>query len=89
MVPMRRAAADILEPARRSVGNVRFSDLRRPVEAIGYRLRRRAGSHHVYTHAARPDLPMINLQDDKGKAKAYQVRQVVRLIDEHKLEVKP
>ena len=83
-----RSVRDILEQARRSATNLRFSELHRLVEAIGYQLRRRKGSHHVFTHGVRPELPMINLQDDSGKAKAYQVRQVLRLVDEHKLEVK-
>jgi hypothetical protein len=30
---------------------------------------------------------MINLQSDGATAKPYQVRQVLRLIDEHNLEV--
>jgi hypothetical protein len=47
------------------------------------------GSRHVFTHAVRPELPIVNLQGGGATAKMYQVRQVVRLIDEHKLEVKP
>jgi predicted RNA binding protein YcfA (HicA-like mRNA interferase family) len=81
-------AAEILAQARRSPTNVRFADLRRLVEAAGYVFRRQKGSHHVFTHAARPALPMVNLQSDGTNAKPYQVRQVVRLIDEHSLEVK-
>jgi predicted RNA binding protein YcfA (HicA-like mRNA interferase family) len=86
---MGRTTVEILEQARRSPANVRFRDLRRLVEAIGYRLRRQKGSHHVFTHAVRPELPIVNLQNDGATAKVYQVRQVVRLIDEHKLEVNP
>ena len=69
-------------------GTVAFRDLCRLVKAIGYVLRRQQGSHHVFAHAARPELPIVNLQSDGATAKAYQVRQVVRLIDEYKLEVK-
>lgn len=85
---MGRAAGEILERARRSPANVRFGDLRRLVEAIGYVLRRQKGAHHVFTHAVRPGLPIVNLQSDGANAKPYQVRQVVRLIDEHNLEIK-
>ena len=85
---MGRTTAEILEQARRSPVNVRFGDLRRLVEAVGYVFRRQKGSHHVYTHRARPELPMVNLQSSGANAKPYQVRQVVRLIDEHSLEVK-
>ena len=86
---MGRTVAEILEQARRSPANVRFSDLCRLVEAIGYLLRRQKGSHRIFANAGRPDLPIVNLQSDGAKAKAYQVRQVVRLIDEYQLEVKP
>ena len=85
---MGRTAAEILKQARRSPANVRFTDLRRLVEAIGYALRRQKGSHQVFTHAAQPSLPMINLQNDGATAKPYQVRQVLRLIEENNLEVK-
>jgi predicted RNA binding protein YcfA (HicA-like mRNA interferase family) len=57
------------------------------VEAAGYVLRRQKGSHHVFTHATRPGLPMVNLQSDGANAKPYQVRQVLRLFDENELEV--
>jgi predicted RNA binding protein YcfA (HicA-like mRNA interferase family) len=86
---MGRTVVEILEQARRSPANVRFRDLCRLAEAIGYVLRRQKGSHHVFAHAARSELPMVNLQSDGATAKVYQVRQLVRLIDEYKLEVKP
>ena len=86
---MGRTVTEILEQARRSPADVRFPDLCRLAEAIGYALRRQKGSPHVFAHAARPELPMVNLESDGATAKAYQVRQVVRLIGEHKLEVKP
>jgi hypothetical protein len=85
---MGRTAVEVLEQARRSPANVRFGDLRRLVEAVGYVFRRQKGSHLVFTHGARPTLPMVNLQSDGATAKPYQVSQVVRLIDEHNLEVK-
>lgn len=42
----------------------------------------------MFTHATRPELPMVNLQSDGGNAKPYQVRQVLSLFDENKLEVR-
>jgi hypothetical protein len=41
---------------------------------------RTKGSHNIYKTPWQGD-PRINIQDDKGKAKAYQVRQVLRAID--------
>jgi len=81
-------AGEILEQARQSPGNVRFRDLTRLVEALGYVLARQRGSHRIFRHASRPDLPIVNLQADGSTAKPHQVRQVLRLIDEHKLEVR-
>jgi predicted RNA binding protein YcfA (HicA-like mRNA interferase family) len=85
---MARGVGEILEQARRSPANVRLGDRRRLVEAVGYVFRRQKGSHLVFTHKARPALPMVNLQSDGANAKPYQVRQIVRLIDEHNLEVR-
>jgi predicted RNA binding protein YcfA (HicA-like mRNA interferase family) len=84
---MGRRPSETLEQARQSQANVRFRDLCKLVEAIGYVQRRQTGSHRVFTHPKRPALPMINLQSDGATAKPYQVRQVLRLIDEHNLEV--
>jgi hypothetical protein len=38
------------------------------------------GSHRIYRTPWRGD-PRINIQDDNGKAKAYQVRQVLQAIN--------
>jgi len=58
------------------------------VEHVGYVERRRAGSHRIYRHATRPELPIINLQaGSAGKAKPYQVRQVLAIIETYELEV--
>ncbi len=63
--------------------NVRFAELRRLAEAFGYRLDRVNGSHHIFEHAS-ADRP-LNLQNVGGKAKAYQVRQLLRDIEEFRL----
>ncbi len=63
--------------------NVRFAELCRLAEAFGYRLDRVNGSHHIFEHPAaeRP----LNFQNVGGKAKAYQVRQFLRDIEEFHL----
>jgi hypothetical protein len=38
------------------------------------------GSHHIYATGI-PDFPLVNIQNEKGKAKAYQVRQVGRILE--------
>ena len=63
--------------------NVRFADACRLVEALGWRKLRIAGSHRIYVH---PDLPeLINLQNVRGQAKPYQLRQVMRLVERYNL----
>jgi predicted RNA binding protein YcfA (HicA-like mRNA interferase family) len=79
---------ELLEAARRSPSNVRFRDLCGLLERIGYELARKRGSHHIYRHRSRRDLPIVNLQEGgSGKAKSYQVRQILGIVDAHKLEV--
>ena len=63
--------------------NVRFDDLVGVVEAFGFRLSRVNGSHHIFAHESIPEL--LNLQDRKGKAKPYQIRQFIVLIEEYNL----
>lgn len=63
--------------------NTRFADLCHLAEAFGYALDRVSGSHHIFIHrkTSRP----LNLQNDKGKAKPYQVKQFLRDIEEFQL----
>ena len=54
------------------------------VEAFGFRLSRIKGSHHIFVH---PDVrKLINIQDVRGQAKPYQVRQFLKLVERHNLE---
>jgi predicted RNA binding protein YcfA (HicA-like mRNA interferase family) len=72
--------------ARGAVTNVAFADLCSLAEGLGFELRRVSGSHHVFAH---PDIPqLINLQSVRGQAKAYQVRQLLRLVERYDLRLK-
>jgi hypothetical protein len=42
-----------------------------------------AGSHHILVHPRVPEL--LNLQDARGQAKPYQLRQLLRLVERHNL----
>ena len=65
--------------------NVAFSDLRNLVEGFGFRLDRVTGSHHIFVH---PDIQeLVNLQEVKGEAKPYQIRQFLRLLERHNLRL--
>jgi len=68
---------------RREPRNVRFSDLFKVcVEVFGEP--RQSGTSHAVFKTPWPGDPRINIQSDKGKAKAYQVRQVLQAIDKFK-----
>jgi hypothetical protein len=45
---------------------------------------RQSGSSHVIFKTPWPGDPRVNIQNDKGKAKAYQVRQVLSAIEKLK-----
>ena len=65
--------------------NIRFADMVGLVQAFGFRLSRVRGSHHIFVH---PDLPeLLNLQKVAGKAKPYQIRQFLRLVEGYNLKM--
>lgn len=66
--------------------NVRFRDLLGLAEALGFRVERIDGSHHILTHPDTPEL--LNLQEVKGEVKPYQVRQLLHLIERHNLRLR-
>jgi len=75
------ASIDILVAAlRNSPKNVRFSDLCRVCDHYFGEPRQQGSSHRVYKTPWQGD-PRVNIQNDRGKAKAYQVRQVLAAID--------
>ncbi len=75
----------LLEKALSSPGNLRFSEALVLAQAFGFRLARTSGSHHILTHDDIPEL--LNLQEVGGKAKAYQVRQLLTLVERYNLEL--
>ena len=70
----------ILDQMRREPASVRFSDLMVVCEAYFGKPRQAGSSHGIFRTPWAGD-PRINIQNDKGKAKAYQVRQVLLAID--------
>lgn len=59
---------------------VAFNDLKAVCEHYFGRPRQRGSSHAVFK-TPWPGDPRVNIQNDKGKAKTYQVRQVLKAID--------
>lgn len=72
-----------LERMKASPSGVRFGDLKRVCEHWFGPARQSGSSHAVFKTPWRGD-PRVNIQDDKGKAKAYQVRQVLAAIEKLK-----
>lgn len=72
--------ADILEQMRRKPKGVRFNDLCKVCEHYFGKPRKRGTSHRVY-RTPWPGDPRVNIQDSGGKAKAYQVRQVLLAVE--------
>ena len=66
-----------------ALGNVAFADLTNLVEGFGFRLVRVSGSHRIFVHPAVPEL--LGLQEVKGEAKPYQIRQFLRLVERYNL----
>ncbi|MSQ88924.1 MAG: toxin HicA [Betaproteobacteria bacterium] len=76
----------ILAQMRQAPASVRFRDLQKVCAAYFGKPRHHGGSHAVYK-TPWPGNPRVNIQNEKGKAKAYQVRQVLQAIE--RLEIKP
>lgn len=65
--------------------NTSFNDLSSLIEAFGFTLARVSGSHHIYNHPGIPEL--VNIQNVKGMAKPYQIRQFLKLVEKHDLKL--
>ena len=60
-----------------------FLDMAALVEGFGFRLSRTRGSHHIFIH---PELrQLLSLQEVRGQAKPYQIRQFLRLVERYNL----
>ena len=75
--------AEIEQAMRENPGNVRFNELCRVCDHYFGNARQEGTSHRVYKTPWAGD-PRVNIQDSKGKAKAYQVKQVLKAIEKLK-----
>jgi len=72
----------LLKKAKQGPNNLNYDDLRALVLALGFTHRSTKGSHDVFTQEA--PYGLLTLQRGKdGKAKPYQVKQVLAWVDEH------
>jgi len=64
---------------------VSFRDLERLLSAAGFRLDRITGSHRHYVHPLVPQV--LTVQPDGKEAKRYQVRRLLGIIAQYKLDM--
>lgn len=70
----------ILQKMRNNARNIRFLELCKVCEYYFGSPRQHGSSHCVYKMPWQGD-PRVNIQNNKGKAKPYQVKQVLQAID--------
>ncbi|ATZ60676.1 MAG: type II toxin-antitoxin system HicA family toxin [Methanosarcinales archaeon Met12] len=63
--------------------NVRFEELCRAAELFGFNFKGGKGSHRILVRNGIRE--MLNLQNVKGRAKPYQVRQFIKIIEKYNL----
>lgn len=72
--------ADLVAEMQRNPKGIRFQDLCRVCDFYFGKARQSSGSHRVYQTPWIGD-PRVNIQNEKGMAKPYQVRQVLKAIE--------
>lgn len=70
----------IVAKMRQNPQGVRFTDLCKVCDYYFGEPRQSGSSHRAYKTPWRGD-PRVNIQNSKGNAKAYQVRQVLKAVD--------
>lgn len=78
--------ADLVTEMRESPKQVRFADAVKVATHFFGKPRQKGTSHCVWKMPW-PGDPRVNLQDDRGKAKAYQIRQLLAAIDRKESEL--
>lgn len=75
----------LLRKALSSPANLRFEEACALARAFGFHLSRVSGSHYIFAHQSVREL--VNLQEVGGKAKPYQVRQLIGLVERYNLSL--
>ncbi len=70
---------ELIRQIKRNPQDVRFADIKKVCQYYFGEPRLTSG-HYIYKTPWRGD-PRINIQNDKGKAKGYQVKQVLKAIE--------
>lgn len=76
---------DIVADMKRNPKDIRFVDLCQVCDFYFGEPRQKGGTHRIYTTPWQGD-PRINIQNFKGRAKAYQVKQVLLALEQMEVE---
>lgn len=76
---------ETLKQLKQNPANVRFTDLCKVCDHYFGKARQSGSSHRIYKTPWQGD-PRVNIQNSKGKAKAYQVKQVLNAIERLEVE---
>jgi hypothetical protein len=77
--------ADVVAEMRNNPKGIRFTDAITVCNHYFGKPRQKSSSHHVYKTPWIGN-PRVNIQNEKGKTKAYQVRQILAAIDKLEAE---
>ena len=76
---------DLNRKLKQNPANVRFADLCKVCDHYFGEARQSGSSHRIYKTPWQGD-PRVNIQNYRGKAKAYQVKQVLKAIERLEVE---
>jgi hypothetical protein len=76
-------AEKLLEKALKSPQNLRFAEALKLARAFGFEVARIRGSHYVLKRSGVPEL--LNFQNAGGKAKPYQIKQMMEIVETYNL----
>ncbi len=65
--------------------NIKFADFIKLINSFGFKLDRVNGSHHIFVHDDIDEI--INIQNVKGEAKPYQIKQFLKIIELNNLKL--
>ena len=66
--------------------DIRFDEICKIAEVFGFRCKGGKGSHKVYSRKGIPEI--LNFQNVKGRAKPYQIKQFLKIIEDYNLTMK-
>ena len=75
----------LLRKALSSPANLRFEEASALARSFGFHPLRVSGSHHIFAHEGVREF--VNLRDVGGRAKPYQVKQLLGLVERYNLSL--